>query len=545
MKRVTPIALLLSLVAGVVYLPTLTARGQAGSIVNSKHNLSASGPGAVRATSEQEICIFCHTPHNASPVQPLWNRNMPANAYTVYASSSLDAKPGQPTGSSKLCLSCHDGTIALGSVLSRQQPIAMAGGVTTLPPGATNLGTDLSDDHPISFRYDNALSTKDPKLRPPQALPPAVKLDPNQEMQCTTCHEPHNDRFGKFLVMDNSGSQLCKSCHQQGTTDVAAHDRCASCHRPHTAPSKTFLLTGRTVTDTCTSCHSGQPGPDQGSNIASELNKFSRHDTRSPVDQPNHIPNDVSCNDCHEPHTILSGTAVAPMASPKFGIIDGVNASGATVTRVQYEYEVCFKCHAERAGVQPLISRQVVQNNTRLETAPSAVSFHPVQAAGKNPFVPSLRTGLTTASLIYCTDCHGSDTSKKAGGGGPNGPHGSNNRPVLVARYDTADNTPESATAYALCYTCHDRASILGDQSFPHHNRHVATARTPCSVCHDPHGIASGQGTSTRNAHLINFDTSVVQPDPVTRKLEYTSQGPGRGSCTLSCHGVAHSPKAY
>src|SRR5678815_582510 len=130
------------------------AQGQQTSIIDSAQNLSASGPGQIRAVSEQQVCIFCHTPHNAAPIQPLWNRSLPLSAYTVYSSTSLQAKPGQPTGSSKLCLSCHDGTIALGSVLSREQPIAMAGGVTTLPPGATNLGTDLSDDHPISFRYD-------------------------------------------------------------------------------------------------------------------------------------------------------------------------------------------------------------------------------------------------------------------------------------------------------------------------------------------------------------------------------------------------------
>src|SRR5829696_8305601 len=85
------------------------------SVVNSAHNLSATGPGTIRATNEQQVCIFCHTPHNASPIQPLWNRNVPVAAYIPYASSSLQAQPGQPTGTSKLCLSCHDGTIALGS----------------------------------------------------------------------------------------------------------------------------------------------------------------------------------------------------------------------------------------------------------------------------------------------------------------------------------------------------------------------------------------------------------------------------------------------
>src|SRR5437870_457143 len=106
-----------------------SARGQAAdgsiSIVNSVHNLSAGGTGTVKATGETEVCIFCHTPHNATPVKPLWNRSLSVTSYKVYSSNSLKAQPGQPTGSSKLCLSCHDGTIALGSVSSRQQPIMM------------------------------------------------------------------------------------------------------------------------------------------------------------------------------------------------------------------------------------------------------------------------------------------------------------------------------------------------------------------------------------------------------------------------------------
>jgi predicted CXXCH cytochrome family protein len=534
-----------ALLALALLAPAALAQQQQQSVINSRHNLSASGPGAIRASSEQEVCIFCHTPHNAAPVQPLWNRNAPANGYTVYSSSSLQAKPGQPTGSSKLCLSCHDGTIALGSVLSRDQPIAMAGGVTTLPPGHANLGTDLSDDHPVSFRYDLSLSTRNPKLKPPTGLPPAVHTDRNQEMQCTTCHEPHDNSFGQFLVMDNRNSQLCNACHRPGTTDVAGgHDQCASCHTPHSAPSKTFLLKGPTVADTCTACHGGQPGPAQGQNILADLNKPSRHDTNSPVDQPNHAPTDVSCNDCHEPHTILAQTASAPVISPKLGAIDGVNSAGAAVPRAQYQYEVCFKCHADRPAVQPRISRQIVQNNTRLEFAPSAVSFHPVQAAGKNSFVPSLRPGLTTASLMYCSSCHSSDASKTAGGVGPNGPHGSGQPPLLIARYDTADNTSESDTAYALCYSCHDRASILSDQSFPH-RRHVVDSQTPCSVCHDAHGVSSSQGTTTRNAHLMNFDTTVVQADPVTGRIEYNSQGIAQGTCYMNCHGKPHSNLGY
>ena len=89
----------------------------------SKHNLSASGAGALLASKDAadrstEICIFCHTPHTAKKAG-LWNRHDSTAAYTPYRSTTIKANIGQPTGASKLCLSCHDGTVALGMVSSR------------------------------------------------------------------------------------------------------------------------------------------------------------------------------------------------------------------------------------------------------------------------------------------------------------------------------------------------------------------------------------------------------------------------------------------
>jgi predicted CXXCH cytochrome family protein len=523
------------------------AHAQHESIVNSKHNLSVSGPGTVKSTNEQEVCIFCHTPHNASPIQPLWNRELPVSAYVPYSSNSLQAKPGQPTGTSKLCLSCHDGTIALGSVISHNQKILMAGGMTTLPPERpSNLGTDLSDDHPISFRYDATLVGKNPKLRSPLTLPPQTKLDSNQELQCTTCHDAHDDARGKFLVMDNSSSQLCNSCHNQGATDIANHVNCSSCHQPHTAPSGPYLLRGTTVTDTCNKCHSSVVSPTQGANIAADLEKLSRHDTAPSVALKSHVPDNIGCSDCHESHTMLGASAAsAPLISPKLGNIAGINAAGSVVPKAQYQYEVCFKCHGDQYTTKPRkIPRQIVQSNTRFQFDPSAVSYHPVEAPGKGMNVPSLRPGYTTASIIYCTDCHASDTSKAATGSGPNGPHGSNVSPLLIAQYDTIDGAAETAATYALCYRCHERSNLLSNVSFTH-SQHVVDQHTPCSVCHDAHGISSAQGNTVNNSALINFDVSVVQADPVTHKREFRSLGPSAGECFLSCHGVAHSPKSY
>ncbi|CAG0960954.1 hypothetical protein PHYC_00723 [Phycisphaerales bacterium] len=522
---------------------TFAANAQPTSVVGGPHNLSAGGPGRVRAVNESEVCIFCHAPHNAAPIRPLWNRSMPADAYSIYTSRALDAVPGQPTGTSKMCLSCHDGTIALGAIVSRDMPIAMAGGVSTIPTGPGHIGTDLRDDHPISFRFDSSLAGQDPHLRNPSSLPPQVRLDANQELQCTACHDAHDNSMGDFLVMQNSASQLCLSCHNVGSTTVTAHNSCNACHQPHTAPSGPYLLRGATIADTCVRCHNGtMPG---AANIQDDLNKAWSHDTHSEMDPPDPQRDHASCVSCHDPHTMSPGPGSAPSVHPNFGRIDGVNSSGAPVTVASAEGEVCFKCHADGSTIAPLVPRRIAQNNTRLEFHPGAVSFHPVLATGRNPDVPSLKPGWTTSSIIYCSDCHASETGESAGGSGPSGTHGSNFRALLSARYETTDNISESASTYALCYRCHDRASLLDDRSFKEHKKHIQEERTPCAACHDSHGIASSQGNSTNNSHLINFATNIVQPDPVTGRLEFRDLGSARGECYLRCHGENHSPERY
>ena len=145
---------------------------------------------------------------------------------------------------------------------------------------------------------------------------------------------------------------------------------------------------------------------------------------------------------------------------------------------------------------------------------------------------------------MNCTDCHNSDNARSRGGSGPNGPHGSIYRPLLAERYSTRDFTAESADAYALCYRCHERSSILANESFPLHRLHIANEHTPCSVCHDPHGVPpSSRGGD--HSHLINFDTSVVFPSDFSRRIEFRNTGRLRGSCTLRCHDFNHEGITY
>src|SRR5215467_14092620 len=79
---------------------------RADTVLATKHDLSIAGGGAIKATMESEVCYFCHTPHRGTGQTPLWNHTLSSVTYTPYSSSTAKATIGQPTGASKLCLSC-------------------------------------------------------------------------------------------------------------------------------------------------------------------------------------------------------------------------------------------------------------------------------------------------------------------------------------------------------------------------------------------------------------------------------------------------------
>jgi len=524
-------------------------------VLTTKHNLSVSGVGTVKAASEDKVCIFCHVAHQAAPEGPLWNRKSTGAVYTPYTSSTAVALHGQPTGSSLLCLSCHDGTIALGDVLSGG-PIQMLSGVTTMPTGGGSLGTNLSDDHPFSFVFDSALAARRGELADPGTLTGRVKLDATGQIQCVTCHDPHNDVFGKFLVMDNRGTALCETCHQKSNWTQSPHNNstsawngvgpnpwpgsiyntvadngCQNCHKPHTAGLGQRLLKHVTEEDTCMVCHNGNVAQD----VQSDFNKVSVHPVMNTVGihdptEPVVVTNrHVECVDCHNPHSAGTG--------PGTPGISGVDFLGNTITPITADYQVCFRCHGDSPNQSPPHTpRQVAQANIRLQFDIANPSFHPVAGVGKNNDVPSLIPPLSVASTITCTDCHGSD-------GGSNRPHGSIYTPILKMQNMT-NRGPESAAAYALCYSCHDRNSILGDVTFSEHRMHIVDENAPCNTCHAPHGVSIAAGaTITSNVKLINFNTNEVTPSGGV--INFTSNGPRAGSCTLSCHGENHNPETY
>ena len=560
----------------------------ADTVINSVHNLSITGPGTVKATAETDTCIFCHTAHHSNGATPLWNHNLSAvTNYVVYSSSTLDAlgvTVPQPNGSSRLCLSCHDGTIALGSVNSRTTPIAMQNGVTSMPAGPSNLGTDLSGDHPISFVYDAALAGKDPQIKDPATLTGKVKLDHENRLQCTACHNPHDNQFGNFLVVDNTASALCLACHNvadwsgsvhsmSGTmvaapvqtalktsqpaklkmTTVAAQ-ACGSCHVPHFAGGRARLMRFAAPEQNCLPCHNGNTSGVK--NVAADFQKVSIHPVT--LNSAAHTPTEdainpptrhVTCADCHDSHGAkMSAQGQARLADSAPGVM-GVNATGAIMKSATKEYEVCFRCHGDSVARGPSrVNRQVQETNKRVQFRVTNASFHPVESIGKNRNVPSLLAPWTTSSLMTCTDCHNSDQSPAAGGSGANGPHGSIFSPLLERQLVLTDFSPESSANYALCYKCHSRESILSDQSFRAvnslgesrgHRFHIVDQKTACVTCHDSHGVAIEK-------NLINFNRDYVTPSAGAPGAQmYTSTGNFNGTCALTCHGKDHADISY
>jgi hypothetical protein len=212
------------LVVAVLPLAAAKERG----VRTTVHNLSASGPGEIRALDETEVCKFCHIPHNAVVPDPLWGHALSSARYDVPEVRSREGEKTaapQPDGSSRLCLSCHDGTVALGDIGGEPRPIRMVGTQRLRTGHRGFLGTDLTGSHPISFVVPDGdppgdAAPGDIGLKPLAAIrsDPDVRLDTRGKMQCTTCHDPHSDanfeegRVPRFWVKPTL-EEVCLTCH--------------------------------------------------------------------------------------------------------------------------------------------------------------------------------------------------------------------------------------------------------------------------------------------------------------------------------------------
>jgi predicted CXXCH cytochrome family protein len=179
-------------------------------VKDTPHNLNNQGI----AVPNQEVCRPCHAPHNASTeVGYLWNHELSPGGWTL----NSDADPNSVmSSSSRLCLSCHDGSVAIDSY----------GGAsgTRYIGGTENLGSDLTNDHPIGVLYPTTgtrynladangnVADSDPLITP---VGQSAHIE-NGRVQCASCHYAHGTRaaYGMFLRVDNVGSKLCMTCHR-------------------------------------------------------------------------------------------------------------------------------------------------------------------------------------------------------------------------------------------------------------------------------------------------------------------------------------------
>jgi hypothetical protein len=390
-----------------------------GNVAATKHNLSVSGPGTVVSTNQNQVCVFCHTPHGAtlSPGTPLWNRDLSVQTYTTYTSSSLDAEIiagqslEQPAGASKLCLSCHDGSMAIGMVnvaggeVDVNIPMSGVGAGGEMPAGAglqtgftRNLGTDLTNDHPISLTFDATLVAADGELRDPATTPevglrsPGVKPQfpleatgpfSEPQLQCISCHDPHLadglDGPNKFLrgrrlqqfepaggAFDADVDQVCLACHDK-------EGWVGSVHATSTAANETYLAGD------------------------AALREF----------PANTAVWQAACLNCHDTHTVhgsrrLLREGTDSLASPK--------TSGNPATE-----ETCYQCHGNVPVINNVASEvKNIEADFLLATRmpitgidqPRTPEAHDIVDA--NGIEPRVNLGRTDSFNRHaeCTDCH-------------------------------------------------------------------------------------------------------------------------------------------
>ena len=485
-----------AVVMGLALAPVPTY-AQASSVQGSRHDLSVTSLGSVKATSETQVCLFCHALHNADSKapHPLWNQQLSTTtSYTPYTSSTYRQTNNQISTRSKLCLSCHDGTVAMGETYSRGK-IVVQGALAS----ADRFGTDLSRNHPFGFTMP-AVDDGEIKLSlaasPPLTSDPAVKLF-DDRIECVTCHNPHTpnlDTSVQFMVRSNANSALCKACHDVSRGALAgwstgqhaiapnvvnsgaqlpystvAINACSSCHREHNSSGTGVRLLRGAEENTCAECHGGSANVSPPLlNIIAELSLAYTHPIGVPVSPP-HDPaerlpvNDSrhsECADCHNAHAAQATTSpFPPRVQQSLAGVSGINSSGSIVNPANNQYEICFKCHADssnkpQSATYGMYGREPVRvtwstdpYNVRLDFN-SPVTRHNVSQPARPGVSPSLRANMldlsgnpTGRSLIgraylYCTDCHNNDAARDSGGTAPNGPHGSKWPHLLERQYE-------------------------------------------------------------------------------------------------------------
>jgi predicted CXXCH cytochrome family protein len=424
------------------------------------HNLTPASGSSVAAQGSLG-CTFCHAPHSGlGGITPLWNQTLSKATYTPYSSTTyIEQGNTQPTlgVTSSLCLSCHDGTVAVGQSAA-YGTIPMTGALNSID----SFGMNLSGSHPFSL----VLPMKDASNLVASLVSQGKTADPTGavalikgNVECTSCHSPHVQGIDKiaqkFLVRDSSRGQLCLACHDPnrvmtgqpnplagwtgsihatatnqpaalanvGLYSTVALNACGSCHMDHDATAPQRLLRPASpaapsvdpASQACMTCHNGgtllAPAVP---NIMAEMAKTSHplpagvnyHDaSETPVLNNNRHATCVDCHSAHGSNQVLT-FAAPPTIRPSQANVTGISVlDGTTVlTPAINQYENCLRCHGTSIGKQRLLIYGYAP--TRLVSAPdplnviaefsaTATSSHPVTHGSTSPLPqPSLLTNM-------------------------------------------------------------------------------------------------------------------------------------------------------
>jgi cytochrome c553 len=258
-KQIRLAVAILALGAGAAYAAAGAGTGVLGSVHDMRNSATV---GATDFDGNNRVCAFCHTPHhaqtnvNADDYYPLWSRQIDTNTFDPYRSATINAvdyAADIAIGPTRLCMSCHDGSIA------PDQHYGRAGGAQKLTDDSfgkagvgfldavAGTGNGLTNDHPVGFNYNDiaagpAINTddtagntnvanKDNWIRSATGgtlvykgnaanITVQSRLYQDQYMTCATCHDVHNRKnvssgeTANYLVLaPQSDSQLCLTCH--------------------------------------------------------------------------------------------------------------------------------------------------------------------------------------------------------------------------------------------------------------------------------------------------------------------------------------------
>ncbi|MGB8768697.1 MAG: cytochrome c3 family protein [Candidatus Korobacteraceae bacterium] len=523
-------------------------------------------------------CSYCHAPHSGLATgMSLWNQTQTKATYQVYTSTTYHQKGQQPVlgSDSNLCMSCHDGTVAVGNTIVSGQ-ITMTGSMYLQDV----LGTNLQSSHPFSLQ----LPIKDTIDLIASLASQGKTGDPlgkvkliNGNIECTSCHNVHVQAIDtlsqNFLVRDSSKAQMCLACHDPnrtisnqvnplagwttsahalvtnkvalgvnlGSYGTVAGNACISCHTPHNALGPARLLHEPNEQD-CAGCHGG--GTNLTPAIANVFAEFSKVGHPFPAGNNTHdAAEDVllnnnrhaTCADCHSGHGSQQVTIFPP--APPIRVsqnrVAGISASdGITIVNPAVnQYENCLRCHGNSTGkvsnpVFGYLPLRAVSSNDPLNVIPqfsaTATSSHPVTHSRSSPLPqPSL--------LLTMLDENGGTTNGRAMGSQIfcTDCHNSDDNREFGG---TGPNGPHGSTHTHILERDYEFSQApapgqLISNLFPNPDLSFRGPYAMCGKCHDLNNVVSNASWNQHGNHInTGFSCSVC----------HTAHGMGARSGTIS-----------